>query len=219
MREGQYKSLSDLPAVLPVFPLTGALLFPRWNLPLNIFEPRYLNMIDDAMATHKLIGMIQKTGDDRVAPTLATVGCVGEITSYSETRDGRYQIGLTGVIRYKIETELDEAKPYRQVQASYKPFENDLVEPADFPSPSHDMVVRALKPFAESKGLETDWNVIAKADMEILVSALGAGCPFNAMEKQALLEAPDLQARAKTLVQLMQMNTTNTEDDGGSSLQ
>ena len=219
MQNRRQISLSDLPAQLPVFPLSGALLFPRWNLPLNIFEPRYLNMIDDAMATHKLIGMVQPTGGDRSAPNLAAVGCVGEIASYSETKDGRYLISLSGIIRFEIMAELDKPKPYRQVHANYTPFKDDLNAPSEFASPNHDMIVSALKPYAASKGLDTDWSVIASAEMETLISALSAGCPFDDIEKQVLLETENLQARAETLIQLMQLNTTQNEGNGGPSLQ
>lgn len=219
MDNSQYKALIDLPLAVPVFPLSGAILFPRWGLPLNIFEPRYLNMIDDAMATHRLIGMVQTMDDNRANPALASVGCLGEITSHSETNDGRYLVNLSGVIRFEIAQELDEPKPYRQARPRYEPFAGDLHTPAAFASPSHQMVINALKPYAAANGLETDWDVIADADMEVLINALSAGCPFDPMEKQALLEAENLEVRAETLIQIMQMNTAHNHDDGGASLQ
>ena len=219
MEESRYQTPSDLPAHIPVFPLSGAMLFPRWRLPLNIFEPRYLNMIDDAMATHKLIGMIQTTGGDRARPSLASVGCVGEITDYSETRDGRYLITLQGVVRYRVETELQTQKPYREVAADYTPFADDMSPPKAFCKPDHEMIIAALEPYAEAKGLETEWTVIADAEIETLVSALSAGCPFDVIEKQALLETPDLKARTETLIQLMEMNTSQADGNEGQSLQ
>jgi len=217
MPHSTYTKLSELPDTIPIFPIAGVLLLPRWQLPLNIFEPRYLNMFDDAMATHKLIGMIQSVGGDRAQPDIAAVGCLGEITSYSETDDGRYLVTLTGAIRYGVEIEIDQAKPYREVQPNYMPFADDFNLPDTFATPTHQMVIDALKLYAESKGLETDWQTVADAEMEILVSALSAGCPFDGMERQALLEATDLQTRADILIQLMKLNTPQT--NGGSRLQ
>ena len=124
-----YRKVADLPETIPVFPLAGALLFPRWSLPLNIFEPRYLNMIDDAMSGSRLIGMIQPVGGDKQAPKLADVGCAGRITSYSETEDGRYLINLTGVCRFMLKHELEVSTPYRQVEAGWAAFADDLVPP------------------------------------------------------------------------------------------
>ena len=126
-----YRKLSDLPESIPVFPLSGVLLFPRWSLPLNIFEPRYLNMIDDAMSGHRFIGMIQSNSDDRVHPSLAKTGCAGRITSYSETDDGRYLISLTGICRFHIHEELALETPYRQVRADWQPFALDLAAPVE----------------------------------------------------------------------------------------
>src|SRR5215469_5960092 len=125
MAQGYVKS-TDLPQVIPVFPIDGALLLPRGQLPLNIFEPRYLNMIDDAMAGDRVIGMIQTNGGQKARPHLATVGCAGRITSYAETSDGRYLITLTGAARFQVMTELPAPSPYRQVRADFAPFEDDL---------------------------------------------------------------------------------------------
>ena len=219
MAQNRYQTPSDLPAHIPLFPIGGALLLPRWNLPLNIFEPRYLNMFDDAMTTHGLIGMVQSMGGDRARPDLASIGCVGEIAKMSETEDGRYLVNLRGMIRFGIEAETDDAKPYREAQVNYSPFADDFIVPEAFDTPDHAMIIAALKPYALGQGLETEWDVIGETDMETLVSALSAGCPFDVMEKQALLEAPDLQARTKTLIQLMQINTSQTDGNGGRRLQ
>ena len=131
-----FRRASDLPQVIPVFPLDGALLLPTGDLPLQIFEPRYLNMIDDVMAGDRMIGMVQtRTGGDRLRPNLASVGCCGRITSFSETSDGRYLIGLTGVCRFVVGEELSIATPYRQVRADFLPFADDLsVEAAEIPT-------------------------------------------------------------------------------------
>lgn len=209
----------NLPSSIPLFPLAGAMLFPRWGLPLNIFEPRYLNMIDDAMDTHRLVGMVQTVGGDRVSPALASIGCIGRIMDHSETEDGRYLITLIGMVRFRIDTELDATKPYRQAQVDYSPFTDDLSEPKEFTSPDHDMIITALKPYANACGLEANWDSVTNANIEELVSALCAGCPFDVMEKQALLEAPDLQSRAKMLIQLMTINTSQANKNGGASLQ
>ena len=125
-----YRKTSDLPATLALFPLPGALVFPRWDLPLNIFEPRYLNMIDDAMAGSRLIGMIQSVGGSRAHPDLARVGCAARITRYSETEDGRYLITLTGICRFAVRKELGAISPYRQVTPDWSPFAEDLHEAA-----------------------------------------------------------------------------------------
>lgn len=198
---------TDLPETLPVFPLSGALLFPRWSLPLNIFEPRYLNMIDDAIAGHRLIGMVQSLGGDPIMPTLAKVGCAGRITSYSETEDGRYLISLTGICRFGAQTELDVMTPYRQVQPDWAPFEADLSSP----EPGKDILPRSkltasLKRYSGLHQMEVDWEAVENAPIETLVHALSAGCPFSVMEKQALLEAGDISARAYTLMALLDMD-------------
>lgn len=195
------------------------MLFPRWGLPLNIFEPRYLNMFDDALSSHKLIGMVQTVGGDRAQPALAKVGCAGRIMDHSETEDGRYLLTLVGLVRFRIDTELDAPKPYRMAQVNYVPFANDLAPSEAFASPDHAAITAALKPYAQLNGIEANWDSLANSDIEELVSALSAGCPFDVMEKQALLEAPDLQARAKILIQLMTINTSRSDNSGDEPLQ
>lgn len=207
-----YRKLSDLPETIAVFPLSGALLFPRWSLPLNIFEPRYLNMIDDAMAGTRLIGMVQSTGGDTAAPNLAKVGCAGRITSYSETDDGRYLISLTGVCRFGTSDELNVSTPYRQVRPDWAAFEADLTAPA----PGDEILprsklVESLKRYSTVHTMEVDWEAVENAPLETLIHALCAGCPFGVMEKQALLEAPTLTARAETLMALLDMDAPGTD--------
>ena len=206
-----YHSISDLPDTLAVFPLPGVLLFPHWPLPLNIFEPRYLNMVDDAMSGNRLIGMIQSVGGDRQAPDLADVGCVGRITSYSETEDGRYLITLSGVARFRVAEELGVRTPYRQVRADWAPYAGDFREaPHDLPG-GRTALVQALHAYAEAKDMSVDWDAVEKADAEGLVNALCAGCPFSVMEKQALLEAPTLEDRASRLAALLRMDSAGPE--------
>lgn len=206
MSQELYRKLSDLPETIPVFPLSGVLLFPRWSLPLNIFEPRYLNMIDDAMSGDRVIGMIQSQGDDRIHPSLAATGCAGRITSYSETDDGRYLISLTGICRFGIQAELNEETPYRQVRADWKPFEGDLAPPPENSLPERLRLVNSLKRYTQINAMEVDWEAVEHAPLETLINALCAGCPFGTREKQALLEAVSVADRAQTLITLLDMD-------------
>ena len=211
-----YRKLSDLPESIPVFPLSGVLLFPRWSLPLNIFEPRYLNMIDDAMSGHRIIGMIQSNSDDRVHPSLAKTGCAGRITSYSETDDGRYLISLTGICRFHIHEELALETPYRQVRADWQPFARDLAAPVENSLPDRLVLVNSLKRYTQINSMEVDWEAVEHAPMETLINALCAGCPFGTIEKQALLEAQTVAERADTLITLLDMDVPG---DDSSTLQ
>ncbi|MEO1303833.1 MAG: LON peptidase substrate-binding domain-containing protein [Pseudomonadota bacterium] len=211
-----YRKLSDLPESIPVFPLSGVLLFPRWSLPLNIFEPRYLNMIDDAMSGHRIIGMIQSNSDDRVHPSLAKTGCAGRITSYSETDDGRYLISLTGICRFHIHEELALETPYRQVRADWQPFALDLAAPVENSLPDRLVLVNSLKRYTQINSMEVDWEAVEHAPMETLINALCAGCPFGTIEKQALLEAQTVAERADTLITLLDMDVPG---DDSSTLQ
>lgn len=200
-----YRKTADLPGTLPVFPLPGALLFPRWELPLNIFEPRYLNMIDDAMRGHRLIGMIQTMGGAREHPDIAAVGCAGRITNYSETNDGRYLISLTGICRFRMREELAITMPYRQVLPDWTAFADDLYEDQSAGLPDRTYLIGALRSYAATQGLQADWSAVEDAPMETLIHALASGCPFTALEKQALLEAPTLAKRAHVLISLLEI--------------
>ena len=194
----------SLSAVVPVFPLAGAILMPRGVLPLNIFEPRYLAMVRDALAGDRLIGMIQPRGADGAAvPPLYEVGCLGRLTECRPTDDGRMLIELRGVQRFRVERELDVVTPYRQVQADYSPFEGDQVEPAAVAPATRAALETTLRGYLDANGLSADWDAVANADDESLVTTLAAVCPFDPVEKQALLEAPDLASRAATLTALM----------------
>lgn len=211
-----YRKVSDLPEIMPVFPLSGVLLFPRWSLPLNIFEPRYLNMVDDAMRGHRLIGMIQSQGDDPITPSLAGTGCAGRITSYAETDDGRYLISLTGICRFHIAEELSSETPYRQIRPDWQTFATDLMSPSERSLPSRPDLVRSLKRYTQINAMEVDWEAVEHAPMETLINALCAGCPFGTLEKQALLEAPGVAERAQTLIALLDMDVPG---DDSSTLQ
>ncbi len=211
MSVGHYRKTSDLPDTLAVFPLPGAILFPRWELPLNIFEPRYLNMIDDAMAGSRLIGMVQAMGGPKARPVLADVGCAGRITSYAETDDGRYLIALTGIARFAIREEMHVTTPYRQVRPDWAPYEADLVAANDIGLPSRERLIGALKTYVEINKMQADWSAVEDAPLETLVNALSAGCPFSVIEKQALIEAPSLKARAETLITLLRMDVPGND--------
>ncbi|MBX7248363.1 MAG: LON peptidase substrate-binding domain-containing protein [Caulobacteraceae bacterium] len=214
-----YVHVSDLPQVIPVFPLDGALLLPRGQLPLNIFEPRYLNMIDDVMAGDRIVGMIQTVGGTRARPLLAPVGCAGRVTSYAETSDGRYLITLTGVIRFHTGDELPTRTPYRQVRADYSAFAADLEAPDEALDFARDPMLDALRAYLHRHQLDVDWETAREAPQEALVNSLSMALPFEAGAKQALLEAPDLAARARTLTALLAIDAAGHDDETPPSVQ
>ena len=203
-----YRKPSDLPETAPVFPLEGAMLFPRSNLPLNIFEPRYLNMVDDAMRGDRIIGMVQPRAGAAPGetPELAEVGCVGRIVSYTETDDGRYLINLKGACRFRIVAETEEARPYRRAVLDYAPFAQDLKPPSDEIGEMRGDLLGALRQFLARNGMKADWTAVEDAPMETLVNALSAGCPFSSIEKQLLLESPTLRDRAQALAALLRIH-------------
>ncbi len=202
-----YRHASDLPQLIPIFPLDGALLLPRGQLPLNIFEPRYLNMIDDAMAGERIIGMIQtRSGGARDNPALVAAGCAGRITSYAETSDGRYLLTLTGVCRFRMVGEPSTQTPYRQVRADYSAFEADLEAGGEGElDAGRPELLAGLKAYLDGRGLELDWDQAREAPMEALINSLSMALPFEPAEKQALLEAPLIEDRRTVLVMLLQM--------------
>ncbi|PZN93375.1 MAG: peptidase S16 [Alphaproteobacteria bacterium] len=195
-----------LPAAVPVFPLTGALLLPRGVLPLNIFEPRYLAMVRDAMAAtgaaNRIIGIIQPRFDGD-PPPLYDVGCLGRISDFRETDDGRILIALTGISRFRIQAELDRTTLYRQVMADYDGFGEDRDEPEPLAAAARAGLEDVLRVYLDAQGLSADWEAVTSADDESLVTTLASVCPFDPAEKQALLEADDLADRAGTLTALM----------------
>jgi uncharacterized protein len=212
-----------LPDILPIFPLNGVLLLPRGRLPLNIFEPRYLAMTSDALGGERLIGMIQPSDPPRdrgvggMNPPLYPTGCAGRITSFSETDDGRYLITLTGLSRFRIREELPLLSGYRRVVPDWQPFAHDLDSPAAAGF-DRERFVRGLKAFFAQRSISADWEAIDKAAGEFLVTSIAMLCPFAPSEKQALLEAPDLGARAELLTALVEMAAIkpDTEETGGT---
>lgn len=213
----------SVPTRFPIFPLEGALLLPGGNLPLNIFEPRYLAMVDDALASrHRLIGMIQPDSahpgsEDR--PNLYKVGCVGRITQIAESGDGRYLMQLTGVSRFRVEEELEVATPYRQCRVTYEPFADDFIARKGEDAVDRKGLLRALSDFLTANNLKADWEGIENAPNEALVNALAMMSPYGSAEKQALLEAPDLKTRAEILVAVTEIELAKNRSDGETPLQ
>jgi uncharacterized protein len=219
-----YRGPIDLPEVIPVFPLPGALLLPRGQMPLNIFEPRYLAMVDDALRDgHRLIGMIQPDAahadPDHDTPPLFKIGCVGRITELAESGDGRYLIELTGIARFRVEEELRVKTAYRQCRVTYAPFADDFVARKGENEVDREAVLTALRDFLDANNLNADWEGIEKAPNEALVNALSMMSPYGAAEKQALLEAPDLKTRAEILVAITEIELAKKDSEGEPQLQ
>jgi uncharacterized protein len=216
-----YNVAKDVPECVPVFPLSGALLLPGGQMPLNIFEPRYLEMIDMAIRTDRVIGMIQPrfNGDaeNKEKPELCAVGCLGRIASFSETGDGRYLVSLQGICRFRIKEELHVRTPFRQCRIT--PFASDLDEAADSEDVNRADLLRVFKAYLDANELEADWDSVKRAGNETLVNALSMMSPYGPAEKQALLEAPDLKSRAETLIALTEMALARDKDDPGRMLQ
>jgi Lon protease-like protein len=221
-----YKGSADLPENIPVFPLAGALLLPRGQMPLNIFEPRYLAMVDDSLRDgHRLIGMIQPDpshpdsaqGDSDDKPRLFKVGCVGRITQIAESGDGRYLLQLTGVARFRVEQELKVVTAYRQCRVTYQPFADDFVARKGEDEVDRKAVLEALTAFLKANNLKTDWQGVESAPNEALVNALAMMSPYGAAEKQALLEAPNLKSRAEILVAVTEMELAKKTAGGGET--
>jgi Lon protease-like protein len=212
-----YRKPADLPVAIPVFPLGGALLFPKAVLPLNIFEPRYLSMVDAALVGHRIIGMIQPAGiispvtpGGTDNPDLSEVGCAGRITGFQETDDGRYLIALTGITRFRVTEEIRQNTPYRIVRADWEAFAEDLNPKKPLDDTVRQQLVTALHSYLERSGMKADWGAVEEAPVDTLVNSLSAGCPFSNPEKQALLEARTLEERCSALITLLMMERPGT---------
>lgn len=208
----RYRRPADLPPRIPVFPLRGAILLPRATLPLNVFEPRYLEMLEDVMAGDRVIGIVQPAvpgSDDEESPReivpLRSIGCVGRVTSYQEVDNGRLSITLTGVTRYDIIDEALTDRPYRVMSVSYDRFASDLTEGLGEEYVDRPNLLRVLRAYLDANKLEADWAAIQRASSEFLINALCVMSPYGMEEKQALLEAADLKSRAEVLVALAEM--------------
>lgn len=196
---------ADLPDTIPVFPLPGALLLPRARLPLHIFEPRYLAMLDDTLKTsHRLVGMIQPLGGPAGAERLQAIGCAGRLTAFSETENGRYMVTLTGISRYRVTKEQEGFAPYRKCDVDWRGYERDLGGIERDPDFDRGPFMAMLGRYFEATEFKTDWESMRDADDELLINSLSMICPFAPEDRQALLEAPSLTARRQTLVTLLE---------------
>jgi Lon protease-like protein len=207
-------TFSDLPETVPVFPLPGVLLLPRALLPLNIFEPRYLNMVRDALETReRLIGMVQPADahSELYEPPLFSVGCAGRIIESSDTPDGRMLITLRGVCRFELDAEIGNVKGYRRVRAGWRPYHNDFA--AEEERIDRPRLVSALKRYFKRHSIEADWDALERTAAERLVSSIAMICPFDPSEKQALLEAGDLPQRTELMIALIEMGMLDQQGD------
>ena len=207
----RYRSPADLPPRIPVFPLRGAILLPRATLPLNVFEPRYLAMVDDAMSGTRIIGIVQPaSAGEEESPAgkevgLKRVGCAGRITTYQELDDGRLVLTITGIARFDIVSEANTAQPYRTITVAYDRFAPDFEAGLGEDLVDRENLLRVLRAYLDANRLKADWNAITHASSEFLINALCIMSPYGPEEKQALLEAMDLKTRANVLVALAEM--------------
>ncbi|WP_027574139.1 LON peptidase substrate-binding domain-containing protein [Bradyrhizobium sp. WSM1743] len=220
----EYRGPADLPEIIPVFPLPGALLLPRGQMPLNIFEPRYLAMVDDSFRDgHRLIGMIQPdvahSPKDSDKPALFRVGCVGRITQLAESGDGRYILELTGVARFKVVEELEVLTPYRQCKVDFFAFVDDFTARMGEEEVDREALLSVLADFLKANNLKVDWEGVESAPNEALVNALAMMSPYGPAEKQAMLEAPDLKTRAEILIAVTEMDLAKKRTSGDPPLQ
>lgn len=215
------RTVEELPPVIPVFPLGGVLLLPRGDLPLNIFEPRYLTMIDSALAGDRVIGMIQPAlgADEKLeTPPLCRIGCAGRLSAFQESGDGRYLISLSGLCRFEIVDELVALTPYRQCRVNYGRFTEDLVPRRGEDEVNRKLLLTTFQRYLEANNLQADWSGINSAPNEALVTALSMMAPYGPREKQALLEADTLANRAEMLVAMTEMTLTRHKDGENHNL-
>jgi Lon protease-like protein len=222
----RYRSINDLPPTLAVFPLRGVILLPRSQLPFNVFEPRYLDMVDDVLSGSRLIGMIQPDAAEGSVESpkgrdvaLKRVGCAGRVTAYQELEDGRRLITLSGIARFSLKSEIDNGKAYRTFGVDYGAYGGDLAPEAATAELDRDKLLRVLRAYLDAHRLKADWKAIAAAPSEQLINALCVSSPFGPEEKQALLEAPTVVARAEVLMALAEMDIAAGGSGGGATLQ
>lgn len=222
----RYRLAKDLPETIPVFPLNGVILLPRSNLPLNIFEPRYLKMTDDTLAGERLIGMIQPKRGSSTEPSLSEepvplrgTGCVGRITEFSEMDDGRLLITLTGICRFETVEEIETENPYRSYKVKYNDFEDDLLPGFGETRVDRDNLLEVLKTYLDIHELDADWESIHQSSNEFLVNTLSIISPYGPEEKQALLETADLKSRSEVLIALAEMDIAAGDDGSGTAIQ
>ncbi|MDX2204090.1 MAG: LON peptidase substrate-binding domain-containing protein [Hyphomicrobiaceae bacterium] len=220
----RYPGPASLPERLPVFPLRGAILLPRASLPLQVFEPRYLAMLDDVIAANRLLGIIQPDGGSEESPagktgTLRKVGTAGRVVAFQELDDGRLLVTLTGIARFEVLGEIESAKPYRTVEISCTRFAADFEVGRGEDEVDRQALLKALKAYLEARNLRVDWGAVSRSSTESLVNSLSIVSPYGTEEKQALLEAVDLKSRAEMLVALAEMELAAGSGGSGSTLQ
>mgnify|MGYP001293680371 FL=1 len=204
--------MKDLPKIIPVFPLSNFIIFPKTAVPLNIFEPRYIDMVDDAMKSNKFIGMIQpkKSEKNLIIPELHQIGCLGKISSFKETDDGRYLIELKGLIRFKIIKEINSNKKYRECEINFENFQKDLNEKKeDLNFQDLEIIFKDLKSLFEKKGFIINWKALEQQSLNEIINALAMASPFTLEEKQVLLEAENLTIRKNRIAEIL---TTYSHD-------
>ncbi|MDC0980574.1 LON peptidase substrate-binding domain-containing protein [bacterium] len=202
--------MKNLPKILPVFPLSNFIIFPKTTVPLNIFEQRYIDMINDSMKSNKLIGMIQpkETGDDLSSPVLHKIGCLGKITSFKETEDGRYLIELKGLLRFEVIKEIKTAKKYREYKIDFKRFNHDLDDKKEELKFSDlELIFKDLKTLFEKRGFIINWKELEKQSLDETINALAMASPFSLEEKQVLLEAENLSIRKNKIAEILKTYT------------
>ena len=212
--------MKNLPNILPIFPLSNFIIFPKTTVPLNIFEPRYIDMINDSMKSNKLIGMIQpkKVNDDLTPPVLHNIGCLGKITSFKETEDGRYLIELKGLIRFEVIKEIESNKKYRQYRVDFKRFEDDLKDKKEQLKFSDlELIYKDLKTLFEKRGFIINWKELEKQSLDETINTLSMASPFSLEEKQILLETSNLSDRKKKLEEIL--NTYALDSFGNKTIQ
>ena len=212
------KKINDLPEKIPIFPLSNFIIFPETTVPLNIFEPRYIQMIDDSMKSNRMIGMIQPKKSSDLSNTLYDVGCLGKITSFNETDDGRYLIVLNGVVRFKILKEIESPKLYRSCKVNYDIFQNDLsVKKEEIKFSDLELIFKHLKSLFKKQGYAINWKDLEKQSLNQTINTLSMASPFSLEEKQVLLESPNLIYRRQKLEEILK--TYILDDFSNTTLQ
>ena len=211
--------MNDLPKVIPIFPLSNFIIFPNTTVPLNIFEPRYVEMIKDSMKTNKLIGLIQpKNNKSNSIPDLHEIGCLGKITSFEDASDGRFLIDLNGLTRFKVVTEIENDKPYRTCEINFDNFANDLsLQKEDLKFSDLELIFKDLKLLFEKKGYIINWKSLEKQDLNETINALAMASPFSMEEKQILLESQNLVIRKNKIAEIL--NTYNYDNFDNTTIQ
>ena len=202
--------MKNLPKILPVFPLSNFIIFPKTTVPLNIFEARYIDMINDSMKSNKLIGMIQpkESGNELTGPVLHKIGCVGKITNFKETEDGRYLIELKGLVRFEVIKEIKTAKKYREYEVDFKRFDHDLDDKKEQLKFSDlELIFKDLKTLFEKRGFIINWKELEKQSLDETINALAMASPFSLEEKQVLLEAENLSIRKNKIAEILSTYT------------